>query len=38
MGFSDAFGKSGGGEGNLQYDDGAFHVFLFSTLLFILIA
>jgi hypothetical protein len=31
MGFQDAFGKSGSGEGNLQYDDGAFFVFVFTT-------
>jgi hypothetical protein len=31
MGFQDAFGKSSSGEGNLQYDDGAFFVFVFTS-------
>ena len=32
MGFKDTFGKTGGGEENLEYDDGAFAYFIFSIM------
>ena len=35
MGFQDAFGKSSGGEENLQYDDGAFFYLSFTLTSFV---